>query len=116
MHATDIIAWHFNGAAYCPDCKPTPNADDIRRAGGEPGPVFADSSEEEQGATCDACGACFDGEDWTNEPTQWATCDACNHQRPHGEHDPNVRWNDDGDAILPYRCPECGRGKMHFRS
>jgi hypothetical protein len=25
MHATDVIAWIYNGAIYCPDHKPAPN-------------------------------------------------------------------------------------------
>lgn len=59
MNSFDIIAWHHEGAAFCPDCPPSKgNSHD------EPWPVFADSLEEENGATCDACGACLVDGEW----------------------------------------------------
>lgn len=119
MNSADIIAWHLCGAAYCPDCKP---AADPRE--GKPHPVFADSIEDVNGTTCDACSACLvDGEwlahdDAVGPDVRWTRCDRCNAQKPH-----HVREATGGTyrrtRIAAWRkthaCESCGkRGTVRF--
>ena len=80
MTATDIIAWTANGAAYCPEHKPEPDANGympgayrIGKAvhGNDPAaPVFASdaASFEDGGLSCDTCGAVIIEND---------TCETC---------------------------------------
>ena len=113
MHACDIIAWHYNGAAFCPDCQPMPDADVVRRAGGEPHPVFADSIEEENGATCDDCSACLVSGEWlsheeaTAHRTRWSYCLECGSQKPFSPSD--YRRQRRLSMFRAFGCYECGR-------
>ena len=68
MTATDIIAWTANGAAYCPEHKPEPDATGYMPGAYRVGkstyandpaaPVFASdaASFEDGGLSCDTCG------------------------------------------------------------
>lgn len=84
VNDTDVIAWHLCGAVFCPDCKPAAH---VRE--GEPHPVFADSADDENGATCDTCSACFVDGEWLDQndavgpDVRWTRCDYCNAQKPH---------------------------------
>lgn len=42
----DIVAWTFDGAIYCPGCKPDPEAQ----------PVFEQDVNEVANSVCDTCG------------------------------------------------------------
>lgn len=116
MHATDIIAWHYDGAAYCPDCA---DFDDDTE---EASPVFADSLEEEIGATCDTCRACLsDSGEWLKAEDitdkrfyRWSRCAECNDQRP---------WEINGYGFRDARlsalrgklsCRNCRQSAVHF--
>ena len=118
MEAWEIIAWHHDGAAFCPDCKPEVDRDGRNRFD-EPSPVFATDLDDEQGTTCDGCRACLVGGDWipfeeaTGTGTRWSRCDICNGQIPYN------RWSYDYSkarkaALLRHlRCKNCG-GNEHF--
>lgn len=52
MHATEIVGYHYNGAAYCPEC--FGDERDHPDTGYGPNPVFA--SDECWSDSCDGCG------------------------------------------------------------
>lgn len=69
MHASDIIAYTFDGAIYCVDCATNPpececEADECDENGlcqenchgNGPSPVFGDNAAECAGDVCDVCG------------------------------------------------------------
>ena len=109
MHACDIIAWTFDGAAYCDSC-----------GNDEMNPVFGEKESDAIGMTCDACAACYvDGAGWIpaddidGTVVRWAKCPTCNHHHPYWKSGSEYR-----DARLAalegrLRCDNCGR-EMHF--
>lgn len=54
MNTFDIVAWHWDGAIYCPACLPDEDKEPARYEG-IGGPVFADDEGWED-ACCGACG------------------------------------------------------------
>jgi len=117
MHACTVIAYHVDGCVVCPDCIGG-RADDE-----ETGAVFADAIEEEQGATCDACGACLlsDGEWYPHDdavgPTvRWSVCDCCDSQKPWLIGDSDYRAIRRAAMRNQARCPDCGQPALHFRA
>lgn len=86
MHATTIIAYTYEGAAYCPDCGSTLDHTDP-----EVSPIFAAAIDEGVGGTtCDSCGECLSPSgDWLSAEDitdrryyQWPVCGYCNHTEP----------------------------------
>lgn len=109
MNSYDVIAWHCDGAVYCPDCEP---------AGADP--VFADNASEENGATCDACGACLVGLDWLPHdaavgPTvRWSRCISCNAQQPYDVADSDYRRARKAALLGKLHCRCCSKPTEHF--
>jgi len=87
MHATEIVAYHADGAAYCPDCATRQGFGDDE----ETGVVCAEHLYEAVGETCDSCQRCLDdsGEWQTRDDIcnprlyRWTRCSSCNSQQPH---------------------------------
>lgn len=112
MHCFDIIAYHFNGSVYCPDC-----ADDLDDDDPEVSPVFAEHEEEEIGSTCDDCRSCYifsdHGSEWMRTPfdgVRWAICNSCNHHFPVLNPSAKMRLQSLRDEL---KCPGCHK-PMHF--
>jgi hypothetical protein len=117
MNSATIIAYHLNGGVYCPDCI---TKDDEQNE--ECSPVFADSLEQEIGATCGQCHCCMNehgefinGDDITDPRFyRWSTCYGCNDQIPHDINGYGYR-----DARLralqgKLECRNCLKPTVHF--
>lgn len=118
MNSADIIAYHFDGAVYCPDCTDNEDMQDNE----ECSPVFADSLEDEIGATCDSCRNCLSdngewisGEDITDKRFyRWSECTYCGEQRPHEIN--GYSYRDNSLLALQKRlvCRNCRKPEVHF--
>jgi hypothetical protein len=53
MNATEVVGYHYDGAAYCPEC--FGNGQNFPNRGYGPNPVFA-SDEGWEVDSCDGCG------------------------------------------------------------
>lgn len=111
MHCFDIIAYHFDGGVYCPDC-----ADDLDHEDPEVGPVFAENENDEIGSTCGECKACYifseRGSEWMTDldGVRWARCESCNYAFPALEPSAKMRLQSLRDEL---KCPGCLK-PMHF--
>lgn len=114
MHSTDIIGYHYDGAAYCPDCiERDPIDDESLEAHG--GVVFAEYEHDFIGSTCSTCQSCYGPEGWS-EPNcdasqwRWSKCPSCNSQRPYSKADTDARYH---AFIGQLSCESC-RQPTHF--
>lgn len=112
MHAFDIIAWHVDGCVVCPDCYDQHNASEPSE---EDHAVFADSVDEENGATCSDCHACLVEGEWRPEDdlddVRFARCASCGHCRPFASPDADMRLASVRGEIA---CDWCRRDALHF--
>lgn len=68
MHLSDVIGYHYDGAAYCTDCiEREPIADGPLEAYG--GVVFAENAHEFIGSTCSSCQSCYGPDGWSDAAT-----------------------------------------------
>ncbi len=147
MNSATVIAYVSAGDIYCPDCAATWDAEyhgcgektqlsdpgwhDCGKIGpdgspchakadtteGEASAVFADSADENIGATCGRCGACFGPDSEWSEPNcdakqwRWSRCPRCNSQKPFSRSDTDARYR---AFIGELDCTDCGRGAVHF--
>lgn len=118
MHACDILAYVYDGAIYCDECRPAGHDSD------ECSPIFGDHESDVIGATCDTCGSCYvDGNGWTlhgdaTDPqvTRWAKCRLCGHQHPIAVGGYDYRRARAESLAGKLYCPSCcgKRGTLHF--
>ncbi len=96
MHIFDVIGFHYEGAAYCPDCftaEPAPSPEDMEANGGV---IFAEYEYDFIGSTCSTCQACYGPSGWSESNCdasqwRWSCCPSCNSQRPYDKGDAGSR-------------------------
>lgn len=88
MYTYDVLAYVFDGSAYCTDCYSILDEEQDDQIG----VVFAEDETNLIGTTCEKCFACYGPDGWSEpncDPTQWrwTKCPNCNAQRPFSRDD-----------------------------